>query len=275
MSSEITLVVTSRGRVSALQRLFESLLLQDMSNFTIILGDQNRPAVLNELVACYNSSLRIKRVMLSPQSLSMARNSLLPLVDGKYIAFTDDDCYYARDCFSRVISFFSDNKIDALICNPNGKCTKNTNIESKYSVFKDAPSWVLFFSRRAIEKVGMFDESLGIGSDGPYQSGEETDYLVRLLGAGGVVLRASHPVVYHDEVNYSDLGCINKAYFYAVGRMQLLRKHRFPLWFKVVNVFYPLAQLVFEPLNRRAYRLSIFKGRLSGLFSINDTFCNP
>lgn len=267
-SDKISLIVTSRDRVDDLQRLFESLLVQTNSNFTILLGDQNAPGVLDPLLAQYSSRLKIEHVMLEPQSLSQARNALLPLAKGDYVALTDDDCYYAPNCLAHVLDIFATRDLDGLIANPNGILSHQDSEESRYSIFKDAPSWVLFFTRQAIQTVGMFDESLGIGSDGPYQSGEETDYLARLIAIGGKVRRTNLPVVYHNDMDCSDAGCVERAYGYALGRMELLRKHNFPLWFKVANILYPLAKLVVEPARHRAYRLSILKGRLHGFLKL-------
>lgn len=268
-AEQLTLVVTTRGRVASMHRLFESLVAQTNANFTVLLGDQSDSDVLVPLLAQYGSRLTIHRIQLKPQSLSKARNALLPLAKGKYIALTDDDCYYAPDCLAHIVNTFAKSNADGLIANPNGIFSGQDCTESRYSIFKDAPSWVLFFTRQAVESVGRFDEALGIGSDGPYQSGEETDYLIRLLDAGGNVWRTHLPIVYHDEVDCSDEDCIQKARWYAMGRMYLLRKHQFQLWFKMVNVLFPLARMMVEPASHRAYRFSMLKGRLRGLIGLD------
>lgn len=266
----VTLLATTRGRRELIARLFESLKKQTCRNFTLLLGDQNPEAYLSSVISEYEKAFPIERIFLAPQSLSEARNVLLSHVRGQVVALTDDDCYYAPDCLEHVVNFFgSRTDAAALIGNANGAVSALVpdQEESRFSIFRNAPSWVLFFRASAMRKVGLFDVDMGIGSPGLYQSGEETDYLVRLLDAGvGPILRAPAVRVYHDEYSPNDSALYSKAYGYARGRMYLLRKHGFPLWFKLVNVVYPLLRIPCERCHAWSYRKAMFWGRLVGFF---------
>ena len=128
---------------------------------------------------------------------------LLPYVTGDVVALTDDDCHYEPNCLERVTELFDTNpQMSALVGNANGRvstCVLEQK-ESRISLFKNAPSWVLFFRTTVMKEVGCFDENLGIGSNGPYQSGEETDYLLRVFASGrGSILRSSDVCVFHDD----------------------------------------------------------------------------
>ena len=121
-----------------------------------------------------------------------------------------------------------------------------------------------------MHEVGPFDEELGIGASTPWQSGEETDYLVRAFDAGFPVYRKKDILIRHPEPDTSQPGTRRKAYIYGVGRMRLLKKHRFPLWFTLANILYPLYRLPVDMWSKGVeqipYRLSMFAGRLVGFF---------
>ena len=62
-----------------------------------------------------------------------------------------------------------------------------------------ANSHTIFLRRDVVERVGAFDEALGLGSGTPWSSGEEIDYLVRALRSGARIeydpaLVVTHPV---------------------------------------------------------------------------------
>lgn len=267
--AHITLLATTRGRREPVRRLLESLTRQTWRNFTLLLGDQNSETYLDELLAGYEKEFSIKRIPLEPQSLSKARNALLPHATGNIVALTDDDCYYAPDCLERAAMLFGKHdNMAALVGNANALAPAHPaeQRESRFSVFKNAPSWTLFFRADVMRATGTFDENLGVGSKGPYQSGEETDYLLRVFNTQrGKILRAASVQVFHDEVRPDDPGLPQKAYGYGLGRMYLLRKHNFPLWFKLANLGYPLARTLVEGRSTWAYRKAMFQGRLKGL----------
>ncbi len=67
------------------------------------------------------------------------------------------------------------------------------------SIFHTAISYTIFLRRSVVDRVGGFDEQLGLGSGTAWSSGEEIDYLVRALRAGARVeydpsLVVTHPV---------------------------------------------------------------------------------
>lgn len=269
-TSHITLLTTSRGRKEPVIRLLDSLCLQSYKNFTLLLGDQSSDASFDDLLASYAGKINIERIPLEPQGLSKARNALLPYVKGDIVALTDDDCYYAQNCLEQVADLFNSHcDMAGLIgnCNGHSKAYPKERQENCFSVFRDAPSWALFFRADAMRMTGDFDEELGIGSNGPYQSGEETDYLLRVLNANvGKILRSSSVHVFHDTFDFNDPSLLSKAYGYGVGRTHLLHKHKMPLWFQMANLIYPIVRVLLEGGKTWPYRKAMFKGRLKGAF---------
>lgn len=51
-----------------------------------------------------NSEIKFTYLLTNPCSLSKARNIGLDYVEGEYIAFPDDDCWYEPDTLSKVLN---------------------------------------------------------------------------------------------------------------------------------------------------------------------------
>ena len=85
-------------------------------------------------------------------------------------------------------------------------------------------SFTIFLRRALVERVGDFDERLGLGSPEPWASGEEIDYLIRAVRAGARIAYDPSLVVRH-AVREDDarVGARDGA---SVG--YLLRKHDYP-----------------------------------------------
>ena len=85
-------------------------------------------------------------------------------------------------------------------------------------------SFTIFLRRALVERVGDFDERLGLGSPEPWASGEEIDYLIRAVRAGARIAYDPSLVVRH-AVREDDarVGARDGA---SVGYM--LRKHDYP-----------------------------------------------
>lgn len=281
-----TLIVATLGRADCLPRLLESLAAQEYRNFDVLLIDQNPPGVLDDLLTRYQEKLRLTRIF-SPPGLSRARNAGLALAKGDFVAFPDDDCLYAPDTMALAAKAFS--KAEVLVgrqVSDQGiapgtrreaaheavsQSQPPTRLEtSRTAVLRNAPSITLFFCKEVISAVGGFDETMGLGAGTRWGSGEDSDYLVRAFDAGFKIAKVPGLEVYHPDVDYSQPEAARKARAYAAGRMHLLRKHHFPLWFKLANILYPLAVLPKETLRHgrgaAKYRWSMFLGRLQGFF---------
>ncbi len=247
-------LLTTQGRLNYLERLFESLLHQTYRNFFVLLGDQSAEGELDALLSRYEKNFRIDRHILPQLSLSAARNALLPFVEGDYIYFSDDDSYLAPSTFAIMAQYARKwPRAGALIGSGQSKpglekpCAGSLPSRelSAYSVFRNCPSWCIFVKKDVPQLIGFFDENIGVGASTPWQSGEETDYLLRILAAGMPVVHCSKAHLYHDaEANHPlDL---DKTRNYSAGRMYTIKKHSLPAWFAICNVLYPLSQIIAE-----------------------------
>jgi hypothetical protein len=129
----------------------------------------------------------------------------------------DDDCEAAPDLLEVLRDAFESHpKIDliggSMLAPPKpagrgfGRCPQWNPVESLYHVGtrrEAAPDGAgivggNFAMRRRLRKsVGLFDEALGVG--GEFPASEDSDYFLRVLASGGVVLCTPRAVVHHSD----------------------------------------------------------------------------
>ena len=238
----VSLLVCTKGRSAQLERLFDSLLVQTCRTFEVVLVDQNEPGLLEPIMARYRDRLAIDHIRSAP-GLSRARNVGLARCRAGLVAFPDDDCWYPDGLVAEVVRLFAEHpEADAV----TGRTLDATGRESlgaflaadqavdRRNVWFAGNSNGLFVRAAAARAVGGFDESLGVGASTPFRSGEETDFLLRLLGQGrGVVFRHGL-VVHHDQV--AATGRHRRAADYARGFGRVLRLHRYGLPYLVFRL---------------------------------------
>ena len=273
-------LITTQGRLNYLERLFESLRQQTYQNFFVLLGDQSSDGELDSLISRYEKNFRIDRHILPKMSLSAARNALVPFVEGEYIYFSDDDSYLAPSTFAIMTQYaLKWPQAGALIgsgqsrpVSQNARTDSLPNRElSVYSVFRNCTSWCIFIKKNIPQLIGFFDENIGVGAPTPWQSGEETDYLLRILTAGRPVVLCTNAHIFHDAEANHPLN-LDKTKSYSAGRMYTIKKHNLPTWFAICNVLYPLLQIISEvprdglPALKR--RITMFFSRLYWLVKL-------
>jgi GT2 family glycosyltransferase len=80
-----------------------------------------------------------------------------------------------------------------------------------------------------VERVAEFDEQLGLGAEGPWSSGEETEYLVRALDSGARIQYDPSLVIVHEDkvLSPSALRSVGARDGASIG--YILRKHGYPV----------------------------------------------
>lgn len=273
----IALLVATVNRIHELDRLLSSLERQTYKNFHIWLADQNCPGFLDDMLAAHQS-LPHTRILLSSRGVSAARNSLLAMAQGELIAFPDDDCWYAPDTLANVVSAFRKHSQCGALLGTWGPredmpppCSKEGPV-GRIDLFQQGGTCVQFFRKEAIEGI-RFDPILGPGTGLPYGCGEDTDFLL-YAHAKTKVFRCPGIRVFHPSP-LDTLPSKNKIQSYASGRIFLLRKHKFPLWFQIATVFFPLCMMPIDGLRRGwrgiVYRWTMFLARLRAFFAQRTT----
>src|SRR6188472_2790644 len=188
-SPTFDLVVATLGRVDELGRLLDSLEGQTYRSFRVLVVDQNRDGRAEEVQAGRN--LDLLRLTSTP-GLARARNVALELVEADVVAFPDDDCRYPPTLLADVAQRLSTREeLDGLSVpteDADGRRDAGWGSEpaalTTRNVWNLVASAGLFLRRPLLERVGAFDEQLGIGGPGPWRSSEETDYVIRALREG-------------------------------------------------------------------------------------------
>lgn len=272
------------GRDKEISGFCQSLLNQHypINKVLLIVIDQNEDNRVEKVLAYYKSKINIKHIKTNIKGLSRARNigiRELPK-DINVIGFPDDDCLYPADVLQIVSQKLSDEKLDGITgisydidgSVSSGNFNKYSCVIDFYNVWNSAISYTVFLKREVVEKVGFFDEELGVGAPTIFKSGEETDYLIRILKKGFKLYYTRSLKVFHpNKILKYDTDIINRSYYYGCGWGKVLQKHKYPLWFKVKSLIRPLggAVLCILKLNtsKSYYHFNTFLGRLKGILS--------
>jgi len=263
------LIMSTLGRTDDLVRFFDSLCMQGDFGCKIYLCDQNEDGRLAPIVSAYSDRLSI-RVVRSERGLSRGRNAALAAALAELdpeeaeknciIAFPDDDCWYPRDVFSKVAAFFSSR---AEISGVTARSVNEKGVPSAASS-PDAPkeltarnlfrgsmgiSYCIFLRFKVVQSVGLFDETLGVGSGTPWGAGEESDYLLRAMRQGARLCYEPDILVHHpDKAAISDS---SRFLAYARGHGRVLRLNGYSWATVAKDVFVALAAFTVKSALKR------------------------
>jgi GT2 family glycosyltransferase len=228
------LVVATVDRVAELERLFASLDAQTHRSFRVLLMDQNPDDRLSPVLGRARSFELVR--LRSERGLSRARNVALDRIKGDLVAFPDDDCTYEPALLHAVARRFAeDGELDGLVgraVDEDGSSSPSWSatpaLLTRDNLWNRAISYTIFLRSRIVERVGLFDETLGLGSNGMRGSGEEIEYLVRALAAGARIAYDPQLLVTHPERTYSPNEQRKLAARDGASVGYILRKHRYP-----------------------------------------------
>ncbi len=251
MSSMISLIVATLGRSQALSRLLESLRAQTHGRFEIVLVDQNDPGFLEPVLDEFRDLTIVH--LRSPKGLSRARNLGLTRCRGDLVGFPDDDCWYAPDVLPKVSDWFERHPGSGVLTGRTLDAAGNESL-SRFqrqsgpirpsNVFVIGSSSTIFVRRSVAVAAGGFDETLGVGAGTPFQSGEESDFILRCLDTGARGYFDRGHVVFHDQVPVS----IDRARDYSVGFGRVARVQRLGLPFFAARSARTIAGACFQLL---------------------------
>ena len=225
---DVCLIVTSRGRTEALRRLFVSIVDQDFcGSIEVLFVNQGGDSVaLDSSKEFSKMHVEFREIRSSAISLSAARNiGLLESKGAAIYGFPDDDCWYPADFIRNIVKWFDQKRDVGCLCtnvmDPSNRRVLgrrpviSSRIVSLSNVFQLPISVGIFVRLETLSKVGYrFNEDLGVGTS--IGSGEETEFVYRMVKDSVVVEYKGDLFVYHPVVDYlaSDPA---KSYAYGYG----------------------------------------------------------
>lgn len=274
----LSLVVATLGRTAEVARLLHSLAAQSLTDFEVVVVDQNDD---DRLVPFLTGSWPFPlRRLHTPgeRGASRARNRGWRTTGGAVVLFPDDDCWYPADFLAGALATMD--RLDAGIlsgrpADENGR-TINGRFEADQqridldTVWTTAIEWIVFFRRPVLDTVNGFDDDIGIGAATPWQSCEIQDIIIRAIGAGFSCWYDPTVVGHHAEMvaGRPDARLVQKARGYARGLGFVLRLHEYSAARRGAWVVRPLVRGLVELARGRGYMLHYYAqtslGRLEG-----------
>jgi GT2 family glycosyltransferase len=274
------LVVATLGRASELERLLDSLAKQTHRAFRVLVVDQNPDDRLADALA--RADLDLVRLASDP-GLARARNHALRSLEAEVVAFPDDDCVYPPDLLERVAARFtaapSLDGVSGRTSDGDGRSDKGWSDEAqslrKDNVWNLVASAGLFLRRPLVERVGEFDERLGLGSGTEYTSSEETDYVIRALALGARIDYDPSLVVEHELAASDRDGLRSRGRREGASVGYLLRKHGYPVTVLARMAVRPLGGVAVNLARRDTARARFYaetlRGRIRGYRDVTSS----
>jgi glycosyltransferase involved in cell wall biosynthesis len=273
---KFSLILATIYREAEVEAFLDSLSRQTYRNFELIVVDQNTDDRVANIVERYAGYFPVRRVQCRP-GLSIARNMGIKLISGDIVAFPDDDCWYQPELLERVAQRFEDSNLEIISGQSRDMHHRHSqrswpseaHIADKISIWKLAISYTVFMRRECVDAVGEFDEELGVGAATAWQSGEETDFLIRALARGYSIRYFPELKVFHPQkTEVYNAATIERAKGYGAGLGRVLKKHHYSRWFVGYMLLRPLGGLLFSLLtlriNKALYHLGVLRGRFKG-----------
>jgi glycosyltransferase involved in cell wall biosynthesis len=267
------LILATVGRAEELGRFLDSLETQTYAGLRLIVVDQNDDDRVERAVGA--RPFEVVRLT-SERGLSRARNTALPQVTGDLVAFPDDDCVYPADLLERVARrFAAEPALDGLTgreVDADGRSSASWTMDATLltddNLWNRAISFTIFLRRQVVERVGEFDEQLGLGSGQPWSSGEEIDYLVRAARSGARIAYEPGITVTHPAKTLTNDERRAVAYRDGASVGYVLRKSHYSTRVVVRMLVRPLGGALVSLVKldgaRARERLAAWRGRAAG-----------
>ncbi len=178
---------------------------------------------------------------------------------------------------ARVFAYFAEDAALALVSGPavapgggysSGRWTKQSGPITMANVWTSVISFTFFVRRPALEAIGGFDESLGLGAR--FGSGEETDIATRVLRRGYFCYYDLTLNVIHPDKRLTAHAAM-RAFSYGTGMGRVLRKHSFPVFDALPYFIRPIGGVLLSLLRARPmharYYWKTFCGRVYGFLA--------
>jgi glycosyltransferase involved in cell wall biosynthesis len=196
MPVRISVIVPTHNRKDLLLPLLESLLRQSLPSEmyeVIVVCDGVTDGTNDQVRAMCRDHSQLRLIELPQGGPGAARNAGARIAEGKYLAFTDDDCLASREWLEKLIEPFEQPDILGV----EGRTTSNTaertplthQMESAGSSLV-MPTCNVGYRREAFEQLGGFEVGF------PFPHNEDVDFTWRLRALGKVSYAAEAVIIH-------------------------------------------------------------------------------
>lgn len=277
-SPAISLIVPTFGRTRQLSRLLDSLDRQTFRDFEVIISDQNPPGYLDEVLAAPRGFPLIHLNRPDERGISRARNAGWHVTKAPVVMFPDDDAWYPATFLEDGLEKMSARGADLLAGRSvdetgraiNGRFAKTARPITRGGVWIMQIEWTTLIRRDVLDRLGGYDEALGIGCQTPWQAAEGPDLILRALEQGFSCHYDPDLAGHHEEyeTNPPSPEMTAKARAYARGMGFVLRKNGAGPVLGAYWAARPLMQLLVNGVQGKGRRARYFAlvslGRLEG-----------
>ena len=209
--------------------------------------------------------------------LSRARNFGIERATGDILGFPDDDAWYGPDLLESVSVMLADPENDGVSfrvvdehgnCSAGGWMSAGKKTVTKSTVWHTVVSCSFFVKRKNLGSV-RFDEGLGVGSGTRFGSGEETDFVLRLIENGVTIVYDGSKCVYHPMPTGKT--SFLKGWLYGNGYGLVLSRHHYSIlrlfWALGVQSARAVQSILQLRLKKATYHIAVASGRFAGYFN--------
>lgn len=274
-----SLVLGTIGRTNDLKELLASLDTQTYRNFEVIVVDQNPDDRLVPILEPYTGKFPLLHLRSEERGLSRAKNLGMERASGNIVGFLDDNCQFPPNLLKRVARSLGDHpewdgltgrSVDEEGRDSNGRFDSEAGPVDKYNAWRRGAAYNIFVRLDKI-RGARFDEEMGPGAGTEWGAGDETDFLLDLVGRGASLFYDPNLIAFHPQpVTCDDEPAMRRAYFYACGASHAVKKHEYPLRFRILWVLKSVVGLAVALVRRGetrwpGYQWNVLKGKLRGL----------
>jgi GT2 family glycosyltransferase len=280
----LSVAVATAERLEELGRCLDGLLAGDVAPAEIVVVDQGSELSAEETVRQRDAaSTPLVHVQQRARGLSRSRNAGIERTSGGAVAFTDDDCVPSATWVGAIERALADgaDAVTGPVLPLGPEQPGLFAVSSRTSMVRHdyrgaVVPWAvgtganLAVRRDWIERVGLYDERLGVGSRG--RAGEDMDFIHRLLRAGATIRYEPDAVVYHARQSAGRRRKTRSGYGRGVGACCgiWLRRRDLTALTVLGHWLVMRANLLARALVRRRWRVAadellVLRGTLSGI----------
>jgi GT2 family glycosyltransferase/Ser/Thr protein kinase RdoA (MazF antagonist) len=230
--ADVTVAIATADRPLQLARSITAILSGSMLPAELIVVDQSTDFASADAIAATagHHGVAVTYVRQPRLGLAASRNAAIARATRPIIVFTDDDCVPHWQWLARVVASFTSaaqpdavaGRILALGPERPGFHAMSTHVSNVRALFRGRSlPWKIgsgantAVRRGWLERVGGFDESLGVGSPG--QAAEDVDLVYRLLAAGAAIQYEPDAIVFHERADTPRRLATSRAYGFGMG----------------------------------------------------------